>query len=106
VDGYVQHNGEEIIYLNGLYQADDIGNESITGDLELQRFPLAVINPFVPDKMVEFTGDIDGTLSMTGSPSKPVLNGALKLDSVNMMMPDLSVGSDLMTSRCVWTIAV
>ena len=92
VDGFVTHNGREITYLNGIYQADAFGHEDITGDLELSHFPLSVINPFIPDKMVEFTGDIDGTLSMTGNPMKPVLNGGLKLDSVNMIMPDLSIG--------------
>ena len=92
VDGFLMHNEQEIVYMNGIYQADASGREDITGDLELQHFPLAVINPFIPEKMVEFTGDVDGTLSMTGSPMKPVLNGGLKLDSVNMAMPDLSVG--------------
>ena len=92
VDGYIQHNDREIAYLNGIYQADAMGNENITGDLALHHFPLTVINPFIPDKIVGFRGDIDGTLSMTGSPMKPVLNGSLQLDSVNMVMPDLSVG--------------
>ena len=92
VDGFLIHNGQEIVSMNGVYQADARGRENITGDVALDHFPLWVINPFIPEGMVEFTGDIDGTLSMTGSPTQPVLNGALKLDSVNMMMPDLSVG--------------
>ena len=92
VDGYLVHNGQEIVTMNGVYQADERGRENITGDLALEHFPLWIINPFVPERMVEFTGDIDGTLSMTGSPMKPVLNGGLKLDSVNMVMPDLSIG--------------
>ncbi|MBQ8442860.1 MAG: translocation/assembly module TamB domain-containing protein [Bacteroides sp.] len=91
VDGFLMHNDQEIVYMNGIYQADALGNENITGDLELQHFPLPVLNPFIPEKMVEFTGDIDGTLSMAGSPMKPVLNGGLKLDSVNMIMPDMSI---------------
>ena len=91
VDGFVSHNGKEITYLNGIYQADALGNEDITGDLELKHFPLWVINPFIPDRMVEFTGDLDGTLSMEGNPMKPKLNGGVKLDSVNMAMPDMSV---------------
>ena len=92
VDGYVMHNGNEITYLNGIYRSDERGHEDITGELELSHFPLSVINPFIPDKVVEFAGDIDGTLSMTGSPMKPVLNGGLKLDSVSMAMPDMSIG--------------
>ena len=92
VDGYIMHNDHEITYLNGIYTSDEWGREDITGELELSHFPLTVINPFIPDKVVEFTGDVDGTLSMTGSPMKPVLNGALQLDSVSISMPDMSIG--------------
>ena len=92
VDGFVRHDDREIIALSGIYQSDASGNTDITGDLELQHFPLKVINPFIPDRMVRFRGAIDGTLSMAGNPTKPVLNGGLKLDSVLMVMPDISVG--------------
>ena len=92
VDGFLLHNDREIVSMYGAYQTDENGNEQITGDLELQHFPLRVINPFVPDKMVRFTGDVDGTLSMSGSPMQPVLNGGLQLDSVLMIMPEMSVG--------------
>ena len=92
VDGFVSLNGKEITYLNGVYQADGLGNENITGELELHHFPLTVINPFIPDGIVRFRGDLDGTLSMEGNPMKPQLNGALKLDSVLMLMPEMSVG--------------
>ena len=92
VDGFLMHNDREIVYMNGIYQPDASGNEYITGSLELQHFPLATLNPFIPEKMVEFTGDVDGMLSMEGNPMKPVLNGSLQLDSVHMNMPELSVG--------------
>lgn len=92
VDGFVSLNGEEITYLNGFYRMDKSGNENLTGDLELSHFPLKVINPFIPDRIVRFTGDVDGTLSVTGTPMKPNLNGGLKLDSVLMLMPEMSVG--------------
>ncbi len=91
VDAYVRHEGKDITHLGGIYQADEMGHESLTGDLELQHFPLHVVNPFIPEKMVEFTGDVDGTLSMTGTPMRPVLNGGLVMDSVSMALPDLSV---------------
>ena len=92
VDGFVTLNGKEITYLNGIYQSDGQGDENITGELELRHFPLNVINPFIPDGVVRFRGDLDGTLSMEGNPMKPQLNGALKLDSVLMLMPEMSVG--------------
>ena len=92
VDGFVQHNGREILFMNGIYRSDGQGDEDLTGDLELNRFPLWVMNPFIPDEMVKFSGSVDGSLSMAGRPMKPQLNGDLKLDSVYMAMPDLSIG--------------
>ena len=92
VDGFVSLDGREITYLSGFYRADASGNEDVTGELDLNHFPLKVINPFIPDGMVRFRGQVDGTLSMTGNPMKPDLNGGLKLDSVLMLMPEMSVG--------------
>ena len=91
VDAYVRHNGREITHMDGIYQVDEQGLENLVADLELSQFPLYVINPFVPDKMVEFTGQVGGTLSMTGTPTRPVLNGGMAMDSVSMALPDLSV---------------
>ena len=92
VDGFVSLDGRDILSMNGIYRTDAFNNEDITGELELHRFPLKVINPFIPEKMVKFRGALDGTLSMEGNPMKPHLNGGLKLDSVLMVMPDMSVG--------------
>ena len=92
VDAFVSLNGEEITSLNGYYRKDKFGRENLTGDLELNHFPLKVINPFIPDRIVRFTGDVDGTLTVTGTPMKPNLDGGLKLDSVLMLMPEMSVG--------------
>ena len=91
VDAYVRHEGREITHVDGIYQVDEHGMENLVADLELSQFPLYVINPFVPDKMVEFTGQVGGSLSMTGTPTRPILNGGMSMDSVSMALPDLSV---------------
>ena len=91
VDGFILHNGIEIAHAGGLYQTDSQGNEDISADMELNEFPLYIINPFVPEKMVEFGGKMNGTLAMSGSPMKPALNGTLGLDSVVMALPDMSL---------------
>ena len=91
VDGFIQHNGKEIAHVGGLYQAPGEGSESIDADMELTDFPLSVANPFVPYNMVEFAGTMKGTLAMTGTLTKPVLNGGLKMDSVVMLLPDMSL---------------
>ena len=91
VDGFVQHNGKQIAYVNGLYQAAEEGTEDLIGDMELSKFPLYIINPFVPEKMLEFSGYMNGTLAMSGNPMQPEMNGALGMDSVVMSLPDMSL---------------
>lgn len=90
VDGYIRHNNKEIAHLGGIYVTAADGTGNLSADVEFEHFPLNVINPFIPDNMVELDGDIDGTLAMKGDPSKPLLNGGLALDSVTMFMPDMS----------------
>ena len=91
VDAFISHNGGEIVHVGGLYQADEAGNDVLEGDMDLTDFPLYIINPFVPDKMVEFAGKMKGTLAMSGKPVKPVLNGTLAMDSVSMTLPEMSL---------------
>ncbi len=90
VDGFVMHNGEQIAALAGIYQAAAVGTGKLDADMELSHFPLDILNPFIPDRMVEFAGDIDGTLAVRGKPTRPLMNGSLGLDSVSIFMPDLS----------------
>lgn len=91
VDAFISHNGGEIVHVGGIYQADERGSDKLEADLDLTDFPLYIINPFVPEKMVEFAGRMNGTLAMTGTPARPVLNGGLAMDSVSMTLPDMSL---------------
>ena len=90
LDAYIRHDGEEIAHLGGIYLPAEEGTGSLSADIAFEHFPLNVANPFVPDRMVELDGDIDGTLSMKGDPAKPLLNGELALDSVTFFMPEMS----------------
>lgn len=90
VDGYIRHNGKEIAHLGGIYLPTEDGTGNLSADVEFEHFPLHIINPFIPEKMVELDGDIDGKLAMKGDPSKPLLNGDLSLDSVTLFVPELS----------------
>ena len=91
VDGFIRHNGEEIAYVNGAYTSSEKEGDNLEADMSLTDFPLYVINPFVPDKFVEFSGKSSGMLSMEGNPARPTLNGEVKMDSVILALPDLSV---------------
>jgi hypothetical protein len=90
VDGFIHRNGEEILTLNGTYQEHDEADGYLSADMDLEHFPLEALNPFVPENLVELTGDMDGCLVVKGKTSKPLVNGDLALDSVSMFMPDLS----------------
>lgn len=90
LDAYVRHNGNEIAHLGGIYLPTPDGAGSLSADVAFEHFPLNVVNPFMPDRMVELNGDIDGTLAMKGDPSKPLLNGELSLDSVSLFIPEMS----------------
>lgn len=90
VDAYIRHNDKEIAHLGGIYLPTPDGAGSLSADIAFEHFPLNVANPFIPDRMVELNGDIDGTLAMKGNPSKPLLNGELAMDSVSFFMPEMS----------------
>lgn len=90
LDAYIRHDGKEIAHMGGIYLPTADGSGSLSADIAFEHFPLNVVNPFVPDRMVELDGDIDGTLAMKGDPSKPLLNGELAMDSVTFFMPEMS----------------
>lgn len=90
IDGFITKDGVEVMKINGMYLRGEENKGSVNATVDLEHFPLDVINPFVPDNSLEFTGDFDGTLSMKGDPSKPLFNGNLAMDSVSMFMPELS----------------
>ncbi len=90
VDGYVMHNGMQIAALGGIYQPAEVGTGRLDAEMELEHFPLDILNPFIPDRTIEFNGNVDGTLTMQGNPTHPEMNGELGLDSVSIFMPDLS----------------
>ena len=67
-------------------------NDSITTDplklvLELNRFPLDVLNPFLPKDMVELRGNLNGEMNVSGTIANPILNGFINCDSTSLSMP-------------------
>lgn len=93
IDGYLIRNGEEIATLGGSYLAseDPTAEGRLLANMDLHHFPLHLANAFVPDDMVRLSGDIDGNMSVKGSASKPLMNGSIILDSVNLALPMASM---------------
>lgn len=87
VDGFLNHDENEILAYNGLYSERE---EDIEADVQINNLPLHIINPFIPSGTVELTGNIDGDMKAAGKIDMPQMDGTIKLDSVTMFMPDIS----------------
>lgn len=84
------HNGGEVATMNGSYSIPPKQNYSephLEADLSLERFPLEIVNAFLPRDIVNMEGELMGELSVNGSLSAPLLNGEFRFDSVKMHSP-------------------
>lgn len=53
-------------------------------DFSMIKFPLHVLNPFMPKGTAEFHGMLNGDIDITGDASHPILNGSLAFDSTKI----------------------
>ena len=93
VDGFILHNDKEIMAMNGSYYTttEEGAEDQLSADLTLHHFPLPIANAFIPDKMATLKGDLDGTVSLSGSPHQPTINGQIALDSASVNVPQASL---------------
>lgn len=50
-------------------------------DFRMIKFPLSIVNPFLPEGTASLSGTLNGNLDITGAMTSPVLNGSLNFDS-------------------------
>ncbi len=50
-------------------------------DFRMIKFPLKVINPFIPSNMAKVSGMLNGEMTITGDMATPVFNGFLNFDT-------------------------
>lgn len=55
-------------------------------DFKMIRFPLSVVNPFLPQGTARLRGMLNGEMDITGKMSEPVFNGWLQFDSTGVDM--------------------
>lgn len=93
IDGFVMRNSKEIMSWNGSYFPAQLEGSSgtLSAKMALNHFPLEVANAFIPDRMALLSGDLDGTMSVKGATDKPIMNGQINLDSVNVKVPQASL---------------
>lgn len=79
-DGILWVNGKKTLTLNGAL-GDSTSATPFLLDLSMFSFPLEVANPFLPPDMATLSGALNGTMKVTGSMTKPLLDGYLQFDS-------------------------
>lgn len=90
VDAMILQNHKEVASLSGSYNGNS-ETEAIDANLELLRFPLSMANGFISDQMATLNGYANGNISLTGSTAKPLINGKVLLDSVNIRSKEYSL---------------
>ncbi|OKZ13336.1 MAG: translocation/assembly module TamB [Bacteroides oleiciplenus] len=83
LNAYFRSGDEEVMTADAVLTQKN-GRDSIDVNTTFEHFPLSLANAFVPDRMVSFTGDIDGGIYINGAMEKPKLSGELSLDSVSI----------------------
>ena len=93
INGFITRNKQEIASIDGSYFPSDEGdnNDRINANMNLHHFPLEIANSFIPGRMATLSGDIDGTMKVSGSSASPLMNGQINLDSVNIYIPQASM---------------
>ena len=84
IDSYLTYDGQEVMTAGGRLSPSSAGNDSLQVEAVLEHFPMKMLNAFVPDGMVAFAGDVDGSVEVSGSTERPLVNGELMLDSVSL----------------------
>ncbi|MEG1581359.1 MAG: hypothetical protein RR386_08890, partial [Bacteroidaceae bacterium] len=83
VKATLQRDQKEILLLDGIY--NDVGAGKINATCNLKRFPLSMINGFIPDGVISMAGYGDGILTLNGSTTAPIISGDLLPDSAYLV---------------------
>ncbi len=73
-------DGSKVITASGAIN-DSTARNPFLLDFSMIRFPLRVVNPFIPKTVAQMSGMLNGRMDITGSPSSPVFNGYINFDS-------------------------
>lgn len=86
-------DGKPAMSLSTVLEQQSGALEPKTVDLELTEFPLKVANAFLGPDVARLSGTLNGKMNMTGTLVRPILNGRIECDSVDVYIP--MIGSAL-----------
>ena len=73
-------NGQKTMILSGTLN-DSTALSPLAMDFSMIRFPLETANPFIPKSIGRLKGVLNGTMEVSGTSDRPILNGWLDFDS-------------------------
>ena len=82
VDGILKKDDVEIGTINGSY---NFNSGAINAKMNFEKFPMQIINGFVPDQIIGLEGTAEGLLTIQGTTSKPDVNGELFLENAALL---------------------
>ncbi len=83
VSALLTRDGRDIGTLTGTYT--HVGNGYLDATFDMERFPLAIVNGFIPDQLIGFNGYAEGKVAIKGETSRPQVDGEIYLDSAYLM---------------------
>ena len=78
-------NKVKALNFNGVLN-DSTAASPLQLDFTMIKFPLDIVNPFIPDNMASVSGTLNGRMEITGEASKPVFDGYLSFDSTAVVV--------------------
>jgi hypothetical protein len=85
IDVHAFHDMNEITALSLLYTAGQ-NEDRLDGIFNIDRLPLKILEPFMPENTVELNGFIHGNFHVGGTGEKPDVSGVLKPDSMSVFV--------------------
>jgi len=82
IDGHILLDEEEVGSVTGSYNFD---NDAIDAKLNFMRFPMQLVNGFIPDQIIGLEGYAEGELTLQGTTVQPDVNGELFLESASLL---------------------
>ena len=79
VDGRLMRDEKEVGTIKGTYKPE--GDGYLDATLGLEKFPMSMVNGFIPEQIMGLKGYAEGSVSIKGSLKKPQVDGEVYLDS-------------------------
>lgn len=83
INGILLREDEEVGSIIGTYTPEGEGN--IDAVLSMKKFPLNLVNGFIPDQLMGLEGTGNGDLTIQGTLSKPMVNGEIIMQNASLV---------------------